>query len=407
MTPEILKYFYELKNIHKMESNSTTNTTIEGNNNEIKNNYIEADYRTVELCKDFMKDCQDVSKMHVYNPFTNRRVKKGTGTYSSLYYSVKKYLQSIDDEEFHSPIKDVSCICKHVSPNVNENFDIGMTAEQSSLLPICKDWTIKAKENLKKMEMSEVKKEKETRKDRLFCWRNDIIDLEFIFVNDQEFETKKQEWVAKNPELYSFFDFHKPQVLTNKFLMAHVFQYDENPEYLMYYLQNSAQVFLNKDYGYGHNRPRNEKRYACAMIMFWIYADFINQVRKFLKKNSKKLAAFLESKPSNLVKINKNHFSSLALANFLFYTKPDMLESVKTNYENYFNDCLKNFFEWCNRESVYSKVFYKSKFFDYMSSRIKAYRYISIQYDDIENFDEIIEYVSHPIPVSSNEGDEA
>ena len=170
-------------------------------------------------------------------------------------------------------------------------------------------------------------------------------------------------------------------------------------------MQNLTIPFLNKNYGYGVQRPNADKRYPVIMIMLWIYSDFMFNVRKFLKKNSKKLKEYLDSKNANEVRISKTHLTSLAFAYFIHQTKPDRLEKAKLDYEKYFEDMLKQFFILSNRDAFYSKSYYKSHFCDYLSSKIKPYRWIHVKYDCFENFDEIIDKISNPIPVDDDSDD--
>ncbi len=374
-----------------MEQPSVTDQTIEDNN------YIEADFRTVELCKKFIADYGDIAQTYLFNPFTQRKIKRGKSTCFDVYQKAKKYLSSLDDEEFHSPIKNVKIKIRHVDPpiyTVDDSFDINMNDNR-----IIEDWTIKAKLNcadwIKKME----KKEIDDKKKELMCWRNDI-----IISRDEDFEKIKENWIIRCPEIYSFLDTFKPEVLENKFLMHHVFQYDDEPKYFILFLQNHTNLFLSKDYGYGNSsRPHSDKRYAASMITFWIYAEFIKQSRKYLKKHSKKLQDYLASKPTSLVRITKNNLNSLCVAFFINRTPPDLLQSAQNDYDKYFTDLLNTFFQWCERESVYAKRYYSSMFLDFMASRIKPYRYISLNYDHFERFDEIIEYVSKQIVIEDDE----
>lgn len=363
-----------------------------------ENNYIEADFRTVELCKEFMRDYTNFSKTHLYNPFSGRRIKRGTGTFVSVHLSVKKYLQSLDDEEFHSPIKNVQVLCKNVSNNLDrpiDDLDFEILDDK-----INREWIPKAKINYKALVQKQEREEKAAAEKDLFQWRNDL-----ILDANENFALKLSEWKLRSPELYSFLDTFKPEIFENKFMMHHVFLYDEQPNYFILYLQNSARLFLNKDYGYSIHRPVTEKRYAPAMVMFWIYANFISNARKYLKRNSKKLSDYLSSKPSNLLRITKNNLNSLAIAHFIHNTPPDCLclFSAKDDYEKHFDQQMTSFFEWANRESVYAKIYYRSQFLDFMASRVKGYRYISIHYEDFDRFDDIIQYVSNPIFVHEEE----
>jgi len=376
-----------------MENNNTSSDP--GTIARPEDNYIEADYRTVELCRSFMKDYEQ-DKILYYNPFSGRRIKKGTSTFSSVYCSVKKYLKNLDEEEFHSPIKNVVLQCKPASINSNllnskEEEEYGINEDK-----IVNDWTEKAKRNMKTLFSNQEKSQKEAEKRELYQWRNDLImDL------SENFEAKRSEWMVRNPELYSFLDTYKPEVLENKFLMNHIFLYDEHPGYFITFLQTQSKNFLNKDYGYGVNRPNSDKRYSPAMVMFWIYSDFLKNARKFLKKNTKKISEYLKSKTAP--RLNTSHLNSLAIAHFLYHTPAEKLAAAKENYEKYFDDLLKTFFTWSNSESVYSKIYYQTKFCDYMGSRIKPYRYINFHYDDFARFDQIIDYVSNPIAVSEDE----
>lgn len=382
--------YIQNKNI-LMENNHTSSDP--GTIAKPEDNYIEADYRTVELCRSFMRDYQQ-DKILYNNPFTGRRIKRGTSTFSLVYSSVKKYLQNLDEEEFHSPIKNVVLHCKPAVINngkFDEQEEYGINKDK-----IVHDWTEKAKRNMKTLFTNQEKSQKAAEKRELYQWRHDLImDL------SENFETKRSEWMVGNPELYSFLDTYKPEVLENKFLMNHIFLYEENPGYFITFLQTQSKSFLDKEYGYGVNRLNSDKRYSPAMVMFWIYADFLKNARKFLKKNTKKISEYLKSKTAPRLKTS--HLNSLAIAHFLFHTPAEKLAVAKENYDKYFDDLLKTFFTWCNSESVSSKIYYQTKFCDYMGSKIKPYRYINFHYDDFARFDQIIDYVSNPIAVSEEQ----
>ena len=65
----------------------------------------EKDYELVLRCKRFMDYYDNPSVGYLYNPFTQRKVKRGSSKWSTLHTQVKKYLEDLVEEEFHSPLK--------------------------------------------------------------------------------------------------------------------------------------------------------------------------------------------------------------------------------------------------------------------------------------------------------------
>jgi len=374
--------------------------------------FIEADFMTVELCKNFMRDFNDTSKNILVNPFSGRKIKRGKGMFSSVYSSTVKYLQNLDDEEFHSPIKNVAIKVDTILSKQDDSQTSCSLVEMNKDAVI-EEWTERAKLNYKtylKSLSDERSKQDMTEKIR---WRNDILivpdsergarsELSFNAATGSSsslsFEKRKTEWAMKYPEIFSFLDTFKPQVLENQFLMEHVFIYDDRPEYFINYLKNTAQVFLEKHYDHAPIRPVPEKRYAASIILFWIYSDFITDTRNFLKKQSNKLTDFLKTRKCNPV-FKKATLSSLALVYFIYKTPPENF--LNPNYEDLFNQ----FLSWSIRHEVWSKSYYRNSFLDYLSCRVKPFRYIKITFDDFENFEEIVKFISNPLPEEENKED--
>jgi hypothetical protein len=363
--------------------------------------YFEADHDQVVLCKKFLRDIENIDKRTVYNPFTCRVIKKGSSTYVSVYHQVKSYLEKIDDEEYHSPIKNIELFVDRISALKCEHPDINL--EKTNQCRVSETFMENVKVNLKKLVSQKLKDEKSLKTNSYHNWRYDSSNL---LCTDINYEKLVSNWVHNHPEIYSFIDHYKPDVLKNKYLMKHLITYDEPATYFINYIQNCCDVYLNKMYEYGFSKPSIEKRYPCAIIMFWIYSDFIVESRKFLKKNTKKFSEYIASKPANEVRLSKTQMTSIALAWFLFRTKPDQLEPIKTNYEQYFNTIFTEMLNWFNSERIYSKVYFRHLFLNFMSNRVKPYRYIDIKYDVFSEFDKIVQFISNPIPIDESESEE-
>jgi hypothetical protein len=358
--------------------------------------YFEADYEQVVLCRKFMRDVENIDKRSVYNPFTCRVIKKGSSTYVLVYNQVKSYLEKLDDEEFHSPIKNVELVVTKVEGVKCMELDHHL--EKSLVCNISDSFMDKVKLNLKKYISQKVQDEKSLKTNSFYSWRYDY----FNNCADENYEILVNKWIQSNPELYSFIDYYKPEVLNNSYLMKHLITYDEPAKYFINYIQNCCNIFIHKIYEYGISTPKVEKRYPCGIIMLWIYKDFINESIKFLKKNCKKLSEYLESKPKTEVRLSVSAIKSIVFAWFLLHTGPDKLENVKTKYDEHFNKLLREMFLWSDRERIYAKTYYRHLFLNFMANRVKPFRYIDINYKVFSEFDQLIQFISNPIPVDDD-----
>lgn len=358
--------------------------------------YFEADYEQVVLCRKFMRDVENIEKRSVYNPFTCRVIKKGSSTYVSVYHQVKRYLEKLDDEEFHSPIKNVELIVSKVEGERCMESDSHL--DKSFVCHISNSFMDKVKSNLKKYISQKLQDEKSLKTNSYYSWRYDYLKP----CADENYEHMKTKWIHSNPELYSFIDHYKPEVFKNDYLMKHLITYDEPATYFINYIQNCCNIYINKVYEYGVPKPNVEKRYPCGIIMLWIYKDFINEAIKYMKKNCKKFAEYLESKPPTEVRLSVAAIKSIAFAWVLLHTVPEKLENVKTKYDEYFTKLVREMFQWCDRERIYAKVYFRQLFLNFMANRIKPFRYIDINYKIFSNYDELIQYISNPIPVGDD-----
>ena len=71
-----------------------------------------------------------------------------------------------------------------------------------------------------------------------------------------------------------------------------------------------------------------------------------------------------------------------------------------------FNTIFTEMLNWFNSERIYSKVYFRHLFLNFMSNRVKPYRYIDIKYDVFSEFDKIVQFISNPIPIDESEEEE-
>jgi hypothetical protein len=351
----------------------------------------EYEYELVEACKKFMKDFNNVSVRYVYNPFTDRKVKKGSSTYTSIYFQVKKYLEGLDDEEYHSPLKiDVFKVDvvqgrqeiardPHLSKNVLEKDRVD------------NDWPKRLAKRFKAI--ADHKEIVINEGFNLTTWK---YDSPIYSINDEDLEILKMKWIQNHPEVYSFIDTYKPEVFQMKFLVKHLVSHDYHYAQFSQWLQISADVFIRKTYESYTSSIPNERRYPVSIILFWIYQPFIFQARKFLKKHKKDLDDMIQKKPANHVKISKQQLSSIFLAFFIRSAKVEDLDKIKVNYQEYFENTMKEAIELINRENMISRPGFRQLFTEFMAARIRPYRYTNIRFGDLENFDKIVELLENP-----------
>jgi hypothetical protein len=351
----------------------------------------EYEYELVECCKKFMKDFNDVSKQYVYNPFTDRKVKKGSSTYGTIYHQVKRYLENLDDEEFHSPLKINDFKVDIVPASEMRNRDIYLSRNVLATDRVDNDWHKKFAKKLRVF--SECKEIIIDEGFNLTTWK---YDSPIMSINDDDFEGLKMKWIENNPELYSFLDVYKPELFKNKYLMKHLLPNEFNYNQFTQWLQTSADSFLRKTYESYSSTIANEKRYPVSMIMFWIYQPLILHARKYLKKHKKKIDDMIQKKPLTQVKITKQQLSSVILAFFIRSTKVENLEKIKSNYELYFENTLKDAIQMIERENIISRPGYRQLFTEFMAARIRPYRYTNLKIGDLENFDKIVGYLNNP-----------
>lgn len=356
-------------------------------------NYGEYDYEyeMVESCRKFMRDFNDFSVRYVYNPFTDRKVKKGSSTYSTIYHQVKRYLENLDDEEYHSPIKVEIFKVDVVPAREGRHQDKYLSKNVLDTDRVDNDWHKKIAKKFKAFSES---------KDivigdglNLSNWK---YDTPIMSIKDDDLEILKMKWIQNHPELYSFLDTYRPEVFKNNYLMKHLVAHEFNYTQFTQWLQTSADVFLRKTYESYTSSIPNERRYPVSMIMLWIYQPFILQARKYLKKHTKSLDDMIQKKPVSQVKITKPHLSSVVLAFFIRSAKVEDLEKIKTNYELYFENTFKEAVQMIERENIISRPGYRQLFTDFISSRIRPYRYTTLKISDFENFDKIVGYLDVP-----------
>lgn len=381
-----------------MESNSNQN-----------NEYVETNFELAQRCQKFLELHHDLTVTRLYNPFTERIIKKGGATYFGVYSQVRRYLQSLDDEEFHSPIKELQIVSYEVPPILDENrsperYLTDIPTNDTILV----DWYKKLEGKLEKLKTQ--KNQIHTEQRYLNYKYDEAIMTKFN--NQEDFEMKKNLWIERNIELYSFLDHYKPEIFKNEYICKQliVYNYSSKDEFIRW-LPRTCETFLMKRYDqpyYTHPNLNQYQRYPTSLIHLWIYQPFILEARKFLKKHKNKIVQYISSKPTHEMKLKKQHFTSLILSFYLMKTNIEELEDVKKGYETYFDKMLIEFFRLSDRDRIYARASYAMILTDFLGNRIKPYRYTQMKYEDLEEFDKIIFNLDNPPVVAQDEsnGDE-
>jgi hypothetical protein len=376
---------------------------MESNSNSNNNEYIETSYDLALRCQKFLELHSDNSVTRLYNPFTDRVIKKYGPTYNNIYNQVKRYLQSLDDEEFHSPIKELEIVRYEVPPEMDPNASPERyLVNQPTKDTILDNWHTKIESKLEIL-----RNKKDIISQIQIRYLNFKYDEAIMtrFNNQEDFEMKKNQWIERNIELYSFLDHYKPEIFQNEYICKQliVHNYSSLKDFIEW-LPAVCDTFLMKRYDnpYGSSNLSHAQRYPISLIQLWIYQPFIFEARKFLKKQKAKLVQYLATKPAHLIKIKKQHYTSLILSYFLSKTKIEALESVKKDYTIYFQNLLTAFFEFSDRDKIYTRPSYAMILTDFLSNRIRPYRYTQINYEDLEEFDKIIQYLNSPPSQNNN-----
>ena len=354
---------------------------------------VEGDYELVQECKKFLIYHNDTSLRSVYNPFSNRRIKKGSATYIQIYTQVKRYLENLDDEEFHSPLKIDTFHVDIVPPKEQKSIDKYLTKNVLESDRICNDWYKKVEEKIKKLSDSKEEVDENGGEFQLKYWK---YDSPICGISDNELEIKQTKWILSNPELYSFLDYYKPEVFKNKYLMKHLFLRDINFKSFVESLQTACDIYLRKSYGSSYLSIPTEQMYPVMIIMLWIYQPFILNARKYMKKNKNKIVDYIQRKPNNTVKLNKQQICSYILGYFIRSTKIEDLDKIKMDYDSYFSTKLNESFTLMDVEHIVSRGHFRLLLTDFLSNRIRPYRYTPVKYGCLENFDKIVEYLDKP-----------
>jgi hypothetical protein len=368
----------------------------------VEKTYVETNFELAQRCQKFMELHHDLTITKVINPFSERPIKKGSSTYYNVYTQVRKYLSSLDDEEYHSPIKGLEIIPHEIPPLLDVQSPERNLNQVETQDEILIDWHKKLDKKLEKLKTEKIEKNDE---DRYLNYKYDE-PIMTVFVNDQDFENKKRLWIERNIELYSFLDHYKPEIFENKYITKHLIIYNyTNMDEFTQWLSKCCETFLVKRYDQPyHTNPslNNYQRFPTSLINLWIYQPFIESARKYLKKNKSKIIQYLETKPVHEIKLKKQHFSSLIISYFLSKTPITQLEKVKKNYDEYFDYQLKEFFKFTDKEKIYNRAYYAMILTDFLGNRIKPYRNTSMKFEDLEHFDIIVKHLNDP-PKKSQE----
>jgi hypothetical protein len=359
----------------------------------------EPDFDMVIKCQEFMRKHQDPSLRSIVSPFSGRSIKKNGPTYNQVYLSVKKYLQNLDEEEFHSPIKTLQVIKYEVPPLLKNNSpERNLVDTQNENGIVLTDWHKKIEKKL------EAFKEKKNViidiNERYINFRYDEPIMNTFMPDGSDFEIKKVSWMDRNIELYSLLFHYKPEIFENRYIFKHLIAFNfSSIDQFINWLPANCELFVMKRYDIPNNTGPSlnaYQRYIVAIINLWIYQPFIIEMRKFLKKNKNKVKDYINSKPSHLIKLKKQHFTSLILAYTLMKTKIQDLSEIKKNYESYFVKMMSDFFKFSDEERIYNRAQFAMILTDFLGNRIRPYRFTSMKFDDLENFDIIVKNLDNP-----------
>jgi hypothetical protein len=362
--------------------------------------YTEVNHDLVLKCQKFLTYHNDHSVNRVSNPFSDRTIKKNGPTYFTVYNQVRRYLQSLDDEEFHSPIKELEIIKYEVPPLLEQSPERNLFQEQTKDV-IVEDWPKKIEKRLERLKTEKHIDTSIEQRYLNYLYNEPIMT---VFPNQETFERKKNEWIERNIELYSFLDHYKPEIFENTYLCKQliVYNYSSLNEFINW-LPKSCETFLLKRYDqpYHTNPQLNQyQRYPSSLICLWIYQPLILEARKYLKKNSNKIKDYIASKPTHEVKIKKQHICSLIIAFLISKTPIPSLDDAKNNWEDYFKTKLTEFFTLCDRERMFNRAYYTTLITDFLGNRIRPYKYTHIKFEDLEHFDLIIKNMNCPPPLN-------
>jgi hypothetical protein len=376
---------------------------MEGPVESVEKQYVEPSFELVQRCQKFMELHHDLTITKVVNPFSERPIKKGSSTYFNVYSQVRRYLASLDDEEFHSPIKGLEIISHEVPPLLEIQSPERYLTETSTQDEILVDWHKKLEKKLEKLKTEKNVKHEE---ERYLNYKYDE-PIMTIFSTEQEFENRKRSWIEKNIELYSFLDHYKPEIFENKYITKQLIIYNySNMEEFTQWLSKCCETFLVKRYDQPyHTNPtlNSYQRYPTSLINLWIYQPLIESARRFLKKNKSKIITYLSTKPSHDIKLKKQHFSSLILGFFISKTSIIELQKIKENYDGYFDHQLNEFFKFSDKEKIYNRAYYAMILTDFLGNRIKPYRHTHMKFEDLEHFDVIMKNLNDPPKPQSQE----
>jgi hypothetical protein len=373
-------------------------------------NYVETNHDLAEACREFLKKHNDSTVTRVYNPFSDRVIKKSGPTYYNVLTQAKKYLGSLDDEEYHSPIKTLQIIAKPIPPMKNEDKTpekyLNQLVEDDVIL---ENWVNKIEKKLEKLK--EQKSSESGLENRYLSWVYDESIMNY-FASDTHFQNRKNEWINRNPELYSFLDYYKPEVFQNTYICKQLIIENYDFDTFKTYLSKTCESFVTKRYDTVYYNSVGSltasQRYPCSLVMIWIYSSFIAEGRKFMKKkeNKEKLDKYIASKPAHMMKIKKQHFSSLIQAFFLMKTTIENIEKAKEDYSTYFDKLLKDFFVLSDKDAIFSRYYYNSILTDFLGNRLRPYRYSNIKMEDLENFDKIVQDLNVRPTENTNDDEE-
>lgn len=350
------------------------------------------EYETVLSCKKFMKEHFDVAVRQLYNPFTGRKIKKGSSTYSTLYGEVKKYLENIDDEEYHTPLKIKNFIVDIVPPS-GRVIDKILCKNVSDSDTIDVDWYKKVEKKFKAV--SQTKCTTADIENNMETWKYDSGNM---LCDEKEFDVMKEKWINSNIELYSFLDHYKPEIFKHKYLMKHLFQHNYSKDHFINHIRILCNIYLNKTYDTSTS-IKPEHRYPVTMIGLWFYQPLIAIARKYLKKNKKKMEDFIVKSPQissyQRTKFTYKDLSSIILAYMISSVKIEELKSFDKN-DVHMEKLFREAVEFIRKENILNRVVYRQVFTDFIASRIRPYRWTNVKFNDLENFDKVIEYLENP-----------
>ena len=351
----------------------------------------------IRNCAQFKKDFDNPNNLRIYNPYSGRKIKKDSSTASDIYDKVKKILLTIDEEEYHSPIKmDLYLIDKVpacLEHPEDENLMVQVEDDR-----IVENWYEGIDKKLKSMEKKKEIVMLEKDKIKYSYWKYE--DLVY-HIPDQTLDQVFEKWTMNYPEIYSFLDHYLPEFCECKPIMKHLTMTNFSLESFVNVLPNNCKMFFYRQVDY---RNVYENYYPAMILSFMIYRHFMRSCLKFLKLNKIKMNQFLESKNKTTLRINIKHLKSMLFSYFIMHTPIEKLEEAKS--ANYLDRLMTKALTEIDAKNMCYRFEYRQLITDVLGWKIKRHRYISLSFSDLENFGEIWDFLCDKVKQETKEKEE-